>query len=79
MAVVADSISRSGHNIDAHHTNRCNKTKLVLYKPLIHIYSRLKHLYIGNKMIHFSYKDGCGVHGCVSILMYLKEELVWAR
>ena len=24
-------------------------------------------LYISNKTEHFSYKDGCGVHGCLCI------------
>ena len=34
-----------------------------VYMPLIHIYNQLKQLNICNKMIHFSYKGLCGVHG----------------
>ena len=42
MAAVVDIISRHGLRIDARHTNQPYKNKLELYKPLIHIYSRLK-------------------------------------
>ena len=51
----------------------------MLCKLLIHIYSHLKQLHIlCNKMIHFGYKGGCGVHGIAHVLMCIKEELAWA-
>ena len=63
MAAVVNIVCRCGLSIDASHTNQPNKNKLMLYKPLIHIYSHLKQLYISNKMIHFSYKGTVGVVG----------------
>ena len=41
MAAVVNIISRCGLSIDAHHTNQRNKSKLALYKLLMHIYSHL--------------------------------------
>ena len=70
MAAVIDIVSRRGLSIDVHHTNQPNKSKLVLYKPLIHIYSHLKKLCMHTMMIYFSYKCGCGVHGhhtCIDV------------
>ena len=32
-------------------------------------------LYISKKMEHFSYKGGCGIHGCMHIETFLKEQL----
>ena len=52
------------------HKNQPEKTKLVLYKPLLRFKRHLKQL-ISDKMAHFSCKDGCGI--CVS--RCLKEEL----
>ena len=48
-----------------------------MYKALIPCNSRLKHLYLSNKTVHFSYKGGCGVHGCTRI-KEIKEEMAWA-
>ena len=56
-------ISRCGPTIKAHCRNQTNKNLLALYNPLLHFYSHLKQLYISNKAEHFSYKDGCDVHG----------------
>ena len=35
LAVVVDIVSRSDISIDAHHRHQPNKSKLVLYKPLL--------------------------------------------
>ena len=67
MAAVVGIISRRGLKIEVHHRNQPNKSKLVLYKPLLHFYSHLKQLYMSNKTECFSYKGGYGVHGCVCI------------
>ena len=39
MAAVVDIVSRHGLSIDPCHTNQPNKSKLELYKPLIHNYN----------------------------------------
>ena len=69
-------VSRHGLTIEAHRKNQPNKSKLALYKPLLHFYSQLKQLYISNKMECFSYKGECGIHGHMHIGMF-KEELAW--
>ena len=56
-------------------TNLRNKNKLALYKPLLHLYSHLKQLYISNTMECLSYKGGRGVH----VSRCLKEELDCAK
>ena len=61
MAFVVVIISRHGFSIDSCNRNQLNKSKLVLYKALIHI---LKLLYICDKMEHLNYEDRCGVRGC---------------
>ena len=43
MVAVVNIVSRHGLSIHACCTNQPNKSKLALYKPLIHIYSHLKH------------------------------------
>ena len=52
----------SGRDISIH--TRCgnlhSKSKLVLYKPLLHCNSHLKQLQLSNKVEGFSYKGGCG-------------------
>ena len=63
MAAIVDIVSRRDLRIEAHHRNQPNKSKLVLHKPLLRIYSHLKQPYISNKMECFSYKGGCGVRG----------------
>ena len=67
MATVAVIINGSGLDIDTCHGYYPNKSKLVLYKVLIHCNSRLKQLYSSNKMVRFSYKGGCGVRECTHI------------
>ena len=59
MAPIVGIISRSGLRNEAHHRNQPIKSKLALHKPLLHIYSHLKQLYMSNKTEHFSYKGGC--------------------
>ena len=61
MAAIVGIGSRCGLRIEACCRNQLNKNKLVLYKPLLCLYSHLKLLYISNKMKRFSYKGGCGV------------------
>ena len=63
MAAIVDIVSRCGLRIRARHRNQLNKSKLVLYKPLIRLYSHLKQPYISNKTKRFSYKGGRGVRG----------------
>ena len=70
-------VSRRGLIIEACHRNQPNKSKLALYKPLLHFYSHLKQLYISNKKERFSCKGVCGVCGCTCIKV-LKSELAWA-
>ena len=61
MAAIVSIVTRCGLRIEAPHRNQTNKSKLALYKPLLHFYSHLKQLYISNKMERFSYKGGYGV------------------
>ena len=67
MEAIVDIVSRRGLRIEARHRNQPNKSKLALYKPLLRLYSHLKQPYISNKAKRFSYKGGCGVHGCARI------------
>ena len=59
MVAVVNIVSSHDLNIDVHCKSQPNRSKLALYKPLIHIYSCLH-----SKTIHFSYKSRSGVHGC---------------
>ena len=63
MAAIVGIVSRRGLRIKARHRNQPNKSKLVLYKPLLRLCSHLKQPYVNNKMKRFSYKGGCGVRG----------------
>ena len=66
MVAVVVIVSKRGVSIDAHHGNQPNKSKLVLFKALIHINSHLNLLlceYAHNNKEHFRYKNGCGVCG----------------
>ena len=63
MADIVDIVSRRGLRNGALHRNQPNKSKLVLYKPLLRLYSHLKQPYISNKTKRFSYKGGRGVRG----------------
>ena len=73
IAAIVDIVSRCSHSIYACHRNQPHKSKLVLYKPSIHSNSHLKQFYISNKMKHFSYKGGCGVHGYTHIKVFKKR------
>ena len=63
MAAIVGIVSRRGLRIEALRRNQPNKSKLVLYKPLLRSYSHLKQAPICNKTKRFSYKGGCGVRG----------------
>ena len=63
MAAIFGIVSRRGLRIEARRRNQPNKSKLVLYKPLLRLYSYLKQPYIRNKTKRFSYKSGHGVCG----------------
>ena len=56
MAAIVDIVSRRDLRIEARRRNQPNKSKLALYKPLLHLYSHIKQLYISNKTKRFSYK-----------------------
>ena len=75
MAAIVGIVNRCCLTIEARCTCRSqpNKSKLALYKPLLHFYSHLKQLYISNKTERFSYKGGCGV--CRSYVS--RQELAW--
>ena len=73
MAAIVSIDSRLGLRIEAHCRNQPNKSKLALYKPLLHFYSHLKQLYISNKTECFSYKGGCGVCGRTRIEAFKRK------
>ena len=73
MAAIVGIVSRCGLRIESRCRNQPNKSKLSLYKPLLCLYSHLKQPYISNKMKHFSYKGGCGVHGRTRIEMFKRR------
>ena len=77
MAAIVGIISRRGLTIEARLGNQPNKSKLVLYKSLLHFTSHLKQLYISKKTDCFSNKGWCVIVG-VQVLRCLKEELAWA-
>ena len=54
-----------------------NKSKLALYKSLLHFHSHLKQLYMSNETERLSYKGGCGMREH-NVLRQLTEELAWA-
>ena len=70
MTGIVVVVSRCGLAIEARCRKQPNKTKLALYKPLLHLYNHLKQLYISNKTWHFSYKSGCDIHGYACIQMF---------
>ena len=63
MSAVISIISRHDLSIGADCGNQPNKSKLALYKPLLHFNSHLRQLYTSNKTECFSYKGGFGVCG----------------
>ena len=77
MATIVGIDSRRGLRIEVRRKNQTNKSKLVLYKPLLHFYSHFKQLYISNKTEHFSYKGGCDVCGHTHIEVF-KRRAAWA-
>ena len=77
MAAIVGIISRRGFRIKAHHRNQPNKSKLVLYKPLIRLYRHSKQPYISNKT-NASVIKVCVVCVGVHVSRRLKEELAWA-
>ena len=73
IVAIVGIISRRDLIIEAHCRNLLNKSKLALYKLLLHFYSHLKQLYISNKMEHFSYKCRCGIHRCTHIETFTRR------
>ena len=63
--------------IEACHRNQANKSKLALHKPLLCLYSHLKHPYISNRTKRFSYKGGHGMRGRKRIEAF-KRKAAWA-
>ena len=61
MAAIVGIDSGSGLRIEVRYRNQPNKSKLVLYKSLLHFYSQL--YIVSNKAKCFSYKGGCGMSG----------------
>ena len=58
-------------DINAHCRNQPNRSKSVLYKPLL---SHFLVIYISSKTKRFNYKGECGVRGhCMH-----KKDLAWA-
>ena len=63
MAAIVSIVSKRGLRIEACCRNQPNKSKLALYKTLLHLYSNLKQPYISNKTKCFSYIGLSGVFG----------------
>ena len=61
MAAIVGIVSRHDLTIKTHRSNQPNKSKLALYKSLLHVYNDLKQLYMSYKTERFSYKGGCGI------------------
>ena len=76
MAAIVGITSRRGLRIETHR-NQPNKSKLALYKPLLHFYSYLKQPYVSNKMERSVTKVGVASMG-LHVLKCLKEGLAWA-
>ena len=70
MAAIVNVVSRCGLTIEVCCRDQPNNSKLVLCKPWIHFYNHLIQLYLSNKMEHFSFKGGCGVHGFTHIKVF---------
>ena len=63
MAAIVGIVSRRGLRIEACCRKQANKSELVLYKPLLCLYSHLKQPYISNRVKCFSYKGVRGMRG----------------
>ena len=61
-AIVGITSIAMAITIEAHHRNQPSKSKLALYKLLLHFYSHLKQLYMSSKTEHFIYRGRCGIH-----------------
>ena len=70
MAVIVGIVSMHGLKNEVRHTNQPNKSKLALYKHLLHFYSHLKQLCMSNKTECFGYNGGCGmqVGTCIEVI-----------
>ena len=71
MATVVGIVSGCGLSVHMFHGKYPKKSKLMLYKPLLHCNNRLKWLQLSNKVEGFSYKGDMDVF----ISSHLKEEL----
>ena len=77
MVAIVGIISMHGLRIEVRCRNQPNESKLALYKPLLHLYSHLTHLYISIKTKRFIiqvYVVCVGIH----MSRHLKEWLVLA-
>ena len=77
MATVVIVVNGRGLSIVTRRRNSPTKSKLALYKALIHCNSHQKQLYSSNKTERLSYKVGVAYVN-VCLLRLLKEELAWA-
>ena len=77
MVALVGIVSRCSLTIETCHKNQSNKSKLALYKALLHFYNHLKQLYISKKWSTLVVKVGV-VCVDIHILRHLKQELVWA-
>ena len=77
MVAIVSIISTHGLRIEVRCRNQPNKSKLVLYKPLLHLYSHLTQLYISNKTKRFIIQV-CVVCVGIHMLRHLKEWLALA-
>ena len=73
MAAIVGIVSRHDLRIEVRHRNQANKSKLVLYKPLLCLYSHLKQPYISNRTKRFSYKGGLGMRGRTHIEVFKRR------
>ena len=77
MPAIIIISSGNGLRNEVCHRNQPFKTKLSLYKPLLHFYSCLQ-LYINNKMKHLVIQVDVVHMDIIHISRLLKEELAWA-
>ena len=76
MAAIVIISRKCGLRIEVHHRNQPCKTKLFLYKPLLHIYSHSKQLYIHAYVTRWN--ASVIEVGVVRISILLKEKVAWA-
>ena len=77
MAAIVGIVSSRGLRIEVRHRNQPNKSKLMLYKPLLRLYSHLKQRTYVTRQNASVIKVGV-VCISVHVLRCLKEELAWA-